>query len=73
MLIAAIISGFLMGFTPMKLLKSYGQTIKICAYSLITICAMLAIPHNSPGHIASQDRTKLFFSILLPPASTDRL
>ncbi|HKA75675.1 MAG TPA: L-lactate permease [Pseudolabrys sp.] len=43
MLIAAIISGFLMGFSPAKLVIEYGKTIRICAYSLITISAMLAI------------------------------
>jgi len=43
MLIAAIISGFLMGFSPAKLVVEYGKTIKVCAYSLITISAMLAI------------------------------
>ena len=43
MLIAAIISGFLMGFSPVKLVAEYGRTIKVCAYSLITISAMLAI------------------------------
>jgi len=43
MLIAAIISGFLMGFSPAKLIAEYGRTIKVCAYSLITIAAMLAI------------------------------
>ena len=43
MLIAAIISGFLMGFTPAKIVSEYGKTIKVCAYSLITISAMLAI------------------------------
>jgi lactate permease len=43
MLIAAIISGFLMGFSPVQLVASYGRTIKLCAYSLITISAMLAI------------------------------
>jgi len=43
MLIAAIISGFLMGFSPARLAKSYLGTIKVCAYSLITISAMLAI------------------------------
>jgi lactate permease len=43
MLIAAIISGLLMGFTPARLIASYAQTIRICAYSLITISAMLAI------------------------------
>jgi lactate permease len=43
MLIAAIISGFLMGLGPVKLIGSYGRTIKLCAISLITISAMLAI------------------------------
>src|SRR5437868_6177238 len=43
MLIAAIISGFVMGFSPGRLVKSYAETIRVCAYSLITISAMLAI------------------------------
>jgi lactate permease len=43
MLIAAIVSGFVMGFSPVRILMVYGRTIKICAYSLITISAMLAI------------------------------
>ena len=43
MLIAAIISGLLMGFSPVRLVAEYGKTIKVCAYSLITISAMLAI------------------------------
>ena len=43
MLIAAIISGFLMGFSPARMLAEYGRTIKLCAISLITISAMLAI------------------------------
>jgi lactate permease len=43
MLIAALISGFLMGFSPAKLIGEYGRTIKVCAISLITISAMLAI------------------------------
>jgi lactate permease len=43
MLIAAIISGILMGFSPVKLVTEYGKTIRVCAYSLITISAMLAI------------------------------
>jgi len=43
MLIAAIVSGLLMGFSPVGLVKAYGRTIKVCAYSLITISAMLAI------------------------------
>jgi len=43
MLIAAIISGFVMGFSPMGLLRSYGRTIYVVRYSLITISAMLGI------------------------------
>jgi lactate permease len=43
MLIAAIISGLLMGLSPAKLVSEYGRTIRICAISLITISAMLAI------------------------------
>jgi lactate permease len=43
MLIAAIISGFIMGYTPVGLIAAYGRTIRLCAYSLITISAMLAI------------------------------
>lgn len=43
MLIAAVISGFLMGFSPARMLAEYGRTIKLCAISLITISAMLAI------------------------------
>jgi lactate permease len=43
MLIAAVIAGFIMGFSPARLVVAYGKTIKVCAYSLITISAMLAI------------------------------
>src|SRR5437868_11867103 len=43
MLISAIISGFLMGFSPLRLVTEYGRTIRLCAISLITISAMLAI------------------------------
>jgi lactate permease len=43
LLIAAIIAGFQMGFSPVQLVATYGRTIKLCAYSLITISAMLAI------------------------------
>lgn len=43
MLIAAIISGFLMGLSPARMVGEYGRTIKLCAISLITISAMLAI------------------------------
>ncbi|MBN8971289.1 MAG: L-lactate permease [Xanthobacteraceae bacterium] len=43
MLIAAIISGLVMGFSPARIISVYGKTIRICAVSLITISAMLAI------------------------------
>jgi len=43
MLIAAIVSGALMGFSPAKMIAEYGRTIRLCAISLITISAMLAI------------------------------
>ena len=43
MLIAAIVSGFLMGFSPAKMVAEYGRTLRVCAVSLITISAMLAI------------------------------
>lgn len=43
MLIAAIISGLVMGFSPARIISVYGNTIRICAVSLITISAMLAI------------------------------
>ena len=43
MLIAAVISGFVMGFSPGRLVVEYGRTVRVCAYSLVTISAMLAI------------------------------
>jgi lactate permease len=43
MLIAAIISGLVMGLSPGRMAKEYGETIRILRYSLITISAMLAI------------------------------
>jgi lactate permease len=43
MLIAAIISSALVGFSPARMIAEYGRTIKLCAISLITISAMLAI------------------------------
>jgi lactate permease len=43
MLIAAIIAGFLAGFSPGRMVSQYASTIRLCAISLITISAMLAI------------------------------
>src|SRR5436853_3708314 len=43
MLIAAIISGFFMKYSPLRMIRAYGETIRVVSYSLITIAAMLAI------------------------------
>jgi lactate permease len=43
MLIAAIISGFIMGLSPGRIVATYGKTLRLCAFSLVTISAMLAI------------------------------
>jgi lactate permease len=43
MLLAAIIAGLIMGLSPAKIASEYVRTIRLCAYSLITISAMLAI------------------------------
>jgi lactate permease len=43
MLIAAIISAAMAGFSPARMVMEYGRTIRLCAISLITISAMLAI------------------------------
>jgi lactate permease len=42
-LLAAIISAIVMKFSPMRIVKAYGETIWVTRYSLITIAAMLAI------------------------------
>jgi lactate permease len=43
MLIAALVSGLLMGFGPIRLVTAYARTIWVTLASLITISAMLAI------------------------------
>src|ERR1700748_1864655 len=43
MLIAAIISAALAGFSPARMIAEYGRTIRLCAISLITLSATLAI------------------------------
>ncbi|HZV21756.1 MAG TPA: L-lactate permease [Hyphomicrobiales bacterium] len=43
MLIAAIVSGFLMGFSPWRLVWVYARTVWLVLASLITISAMVAI------------------------------
>ena len=42
-LIAAIISGLVMGFGPLQLIRQYGKTLYKVRFSLLTISAMMAI------------------------------
>ena len=42
-LIAAIIAGLMMRFSPLRLIQAYGETLWVVRYSLLTIVAMLAI------------------------------
>ena len=42
-LVAAIISGFVMGFGPLQMLRQYGKTLYKVRFSLITIAAMMSI------------------------------
>ncbi|PWC53963.1 L-lactate permease [Azospirillum sp. TSO22-1] len=41
--LAAIVSGFVMGYGPGRLIRAYGETLWVVRYSLITIAAMLAL------------------------------
>lgn len=42
-LVAALISGLMMGFTPWGMVKAYGKTVVRLRFSLLTISAMMAI------------------------------
>lgn len=42
-LVAAIVAGFVMDFSPFEMFRIYGQTLFRVRYSLITIAAMLAL------------------------------
>jgi lactate permease len=42
-LLAAILSGFFMGYSPAGLLRMYGRTIYLVRFSLLTIACMMAI------------------------------
>ncbi|HWH49494.1 MAG TPA: L-lactate permease [Burkholderiales bacterium] len=46
-LIAAIVSGFLMGFKPREMLKTWTETFWLMKYSLLTILAMLALGYTT--------------------------
>ena len=40
---AAVASGILMGFTPRRLIRAYGRTLKRVRFSLLTVAAMLSL------------------------------
>jgi lactate permease len=40
---AAVVSGILMGFTPRRLIRAYGRTLKRVRFSLLTVAAMLSL------------------------------
>jgi lactate permease len=40
---AAVVSGLLMGFSPLRLIRAYGRTIKRVRFSLLTVAAMLSL------------------------------
>jgi lactate permease len=40
---AAVVSGLLMGFSPRRLVRAYGRTIKRVRFSLLTVAAMLSL------------------------------
>jgi lactate permease len=42
-LLAAVVAGLLMGYSPVRLLREYGRTFWVIRYSLLTIAAMLAL------------------------------
>jgi lactate permease len=41
--VAAVLSGLLMGFSPARLLRAYGRTLKKVRFSLLTVAAMLSL------------------------------
>jgi lactate permease len=41
--VAAVLSGFLMGFSPRRLIRAYGRTLKRVRFSLLTVAAMLSL------------------------------
>ena len=46
-LIAAVISGFIMGFKPREMFKTWIETFGLMKYSLLTILAMLALGYTT--------------------------
>jgi lactate permease len=48
-LIAAIVAGLVMGFSIPKMVRTYGKTLKLVRFSLLTIAAMLALGFTTKG------------------------
>jgi lactate permease len=48
-LIAAIIAGVVMGVSVKKMVQTYGKTLKLVRFSLLTIAAMLALGFTTKG------------------------
>ena len=48
-LIAAIIAGFVMGISLPKMVQTYGKTLRLVRFSLLTIAAMLALGYTTKG------------------------
>ena len=65
-LVAAVLAGLVMGFTPLALLKAYGHTLVRVRFSLITIAAMLAL-----GYVTRYSGTDATLGLAL--AKTGRL
>ena len=48
-LIAAVVAGLVMGLSLPKMVRTYGRTLKLVRYSLLTIAAMLALGFTTKG------------------------
>jgi len=48
-LIAALIAGLVMGMSVPRMVRTYGRTLKLVRYSLLTIAAMLALGFTTKG------------------------
>ena len=59
-LVSAILAGFLMGFSPAAMLRTYGQTLWRVRFSLITIAAMLAL-----GYVTKYSGTDVTLGLAL--------
>lgn len=46
-LVAAIIAGFAMGYSPLQLARTYWKTLRLVRFSLLTIAAMLSLGYTT--------------------------